>query len=74
MWSIFIIINDDYLLYTILYCPAYSVASNLVSNLMIANSKITVFPDPVGADTTIDASVNKCYSCYTEATESIPMH
>jgi hypothetical protein len=24
---------------------------------MIASSKITVFPDPVGADSTIDASV-----------------
>jgi len=30
---------------------------------MIASSKIAVFPDPVGADTTIDTSVryqNKC--------------
>jgi hypothetical protein len=54
-----IIINEDCLLYTILYCPANSIVSNLVSNLIIANSKITVFPDPVGADTTIDASVNK---------------
>jgi hypothetical protein len=26
---------------------------------MIANSKIAVFPDPVGADTTIDTSVTK---------------
>jgi len=26
---------------------------------MIANSKIAVFPDPVGADTTIDMSVTK---------------
>ena len=26
---------------------------------MIANSKIAVFPDPVGADTTIDVSVRK---------------
>jgi hypothetical protein len=34
-----------------------SIFSNLMSNLMIANSKIAVFPDPVGADTTIDASV-----------------
>jgi len=26
---------------------------------MIANSKIAVFPDPVGADTTIDTSVRE---------------
>jgi hypothetical protein len=37
----------------------YSVSSNLISSLMIANSKIAVFPDPVGADTTIDVSVRK---------------
>jgi hypothetical protein len=35
----------------------YSVSSNLISSLMIASSKIAVFPDPVGADTTIDISV-----------------
>jgi hypothetical protein len=29
----------------------------MINSLMIANSKITVFPDPVGADTTIDTSV-----------------
>jgi hypothetical protein len=51
--------NEVYLLYTILYLSVYSVSSNLISSLMIANSKIAVFPDPVGADTTIDASVTK---------------
>jgi len=35
---------------------------------MIASSNITVFPDPVGADTTRDSSrihegLSKCYSC-----------
>lgn len=49
--------SEGYLLYTILYSPVNSISSNFTSNLMIANSKITVFPDPVGADTTIDASV-----------------
>jgi hypothetical protein len=37
----------------------YSVSSNLISSLMIASSKIAVFPDPVGADTTIDTSVTE---------------
>jgi len=55
--------SEVYLLYTILYLSVYSVSSNLISSLMIASSKIAVFPDPVGADTTIDTSVryqNKC--------------
>jgi hypothetical protein len=32
---------------------------------MIANSKIAVFPDPVGADTTIDASVREQNTFFT---------
>jgi hypothetical protein len=43
----------------------YSVSSNLMSSLMIANSKIAVFPDPVGADTTIDTSVRKQHKFVT---------
>lgn len=49
--------DSVYLLYTILYSSVYSVSSNFINNLMIASSKIAVFPDPVGADTTIDTSV-----------------
>ena len=48
-----------YLPYTILNASEYLMSSNLMSNLTIASSKITVFPDPVGADTTTDASVHK---------------
>jgi hypothetical protein len=51
--------KEVYLLYTILYLSVYSISSNLISSLMIANSKIAVFPDPVGADTTIDTSVRE---------------